>query len=65
MRSLYLRKPQFSFDYFDATLNRVGAWVLGARSVQKALLYALLEPKRKLLKTEEKGDYLSRLSIYI
>ena len=32
-------------DYFDASINRISAWVTGLRSVQKALLYALLEPK--------------------
>ncbi|MBR2615951.1 MAG: L-rhamnose isomerase [Clostridia bacterium] len=32
-------------DYFDASINRIAAWVTGVRSVQKALLYALLEPK--------------------
>ena len=32
-------------DYFDASINRISAWVTGLHSVQKALLYALLEPK--------------------
>ncbi|MEO0205086.1 MAG: L-rhamnose isomerase, partial [candidate division WOR-3 bacterium] len=41
-----------------------GAWVLGARSVQKALLYALLEPIKILKDSEERKDYISRLGIY-
>jgi len=64
VRSDTLDRVHVGLDYFDATLNRVGAWVIGARAVQKAILYALLEPKRKLLEYEEKKDYLSRLCLY-
>ncbi|MEO0216236.1 MAG: L-rhamnose isomerase [candidate division WOR-3 bacterium] len=59
-----LSRIYIGLDYFDATLNRIGAWVLGARSVQKALLYALLEPIKMLKKFEERKDYISRLGIY-
>jgi L-rhamnose isomerase len=34
----------WSLDFFDASINRIGAWVVGTRSLRKALLYALLEP---------------------
>jgi L-rhamnose isomerase len=59
-----LDRVHISLDYFDATLNRIGAWVLGARAVQKALLYALLEPRKEFLSQEEKGNYFARLNIY-
>ncbi|MCX7995466.1 MAG: L-rhamnose isomerase [candidate division WOR-3 bacterium] len=59
-----LSKTHIGLDYFDATLNRVGALVLGARSVQKAILYALLEPVKILKNFEEKKDYLARLGTY-
>jgi L-rhamnose isomerase len=55
-------RVRFGLDFFDASINRVGAWVLGARSVQKALLAALLEPAAILQEFEDKGDYLSRLA---
>ena len=44
-------------DYFDATINRVAAWVLGARNMQKALLYALLTPHAHMAKLQEAGEY--------
>ena len=45
-------------DYFDASINRVSAWITGIRSVQKALLYALLEPKE--IKTlQDECDFTS------
>ncbi|MCQ2538758.1 MAG: L-rhamnose isomerase [Lachnospiraceae bacterium] len=43
-------------DYFDASINRISAWVTGLRSVQKALLYALLEPA-SLKALQERGDF--------
>ncbi len=52
-----------ALDYFDASINRIGAWVIGARATQKAILNALLEPTSKLIKVEESGDYFSRLAL--
>lgn len=46
-------------DYFDASINRISAWVTGLRSVKKALLYALLEPSAELKKLQESGDFTS------
>ena len=43
-------------DYFDASINRISAWVTGVRNVRKALLYALLEPSAKLKELQEAGD---------
>ena len=43
-------------DYFDASINRICAWATGVRSVEKALLYALLEPSDKLARLQEAGE---------
>ncbi|MCC7519070.1 MAG: L-rhamnose isomerase [Verrucomicrobiae bacterium] len=50
-------------DYFDASINRVAAWVIGARAMLKALLIAFLEPTEELRALEEKGDYTGRLAM--
>ena len=44
-------------DYFDASINRISAWVTGVRNVQKALLNALLLPAEKMKELQEKGDF--------
>ena len=44
-------------DYFDASINRISAWVTGVRSVQKALLYALLSPNARLKELQERSDF--------
>ena len=49
-------------DYFDASINRVAAWVIGMRNMLKALLRALLEPYARLQAFEREGDYSSRLA---
>lgn len=49
-------------DYFDGSINRIAATVIGARNVKKALLYALLEPSVLLKRLEEKDDLVSRLA---
>ncbi len=43
-------------DYFDASINRISAWVTGVRNVRKALLYALLEPSTKMKELQDKND---------
>lgn len=58
----FLDKIHFGLDYFDATINRVAAWVIGARAFQKALLVALLEPDAAR-NAEQKLDYTSRLAL--
>ena len=63
VRGSYLSRVHIALDFFDATLNRVGAWVIGARAVLKAILAALLEPRERLLKAENEGDYFSRLAV--
>lgn len=44
-------------DYFDASINRISAWVTGMRNVQKSLLYALLEPSRTLKELQDSGNF--------
>jgi L-rhamnose isomerase len=51
----------FGLDFFDASINRVAAWVIGTRSLLKALLVALLEPMALLRQVEAEGDYTRRL----
>jgi len=60
------RLPQIhvGLDFFDATINRVGAWTIGARSMLKALLTALLAPRDRLLRAEEEGDWFARLQLF-
>ena len=58
-----LERVHIALDFFDASLNRIGAWVAGARATLKALLYALLEPTPKLVELESAGDYFGRLAL--
>ncbi len=58
-----LNRVNIGLDYFDATINRMAAWVIGTRNMQKALCKALLEPAKQLKAFEQKGDYTSRLAM--
>ncbi len=51
-------------DYFDASINRISAWVTGVRSVQKALLYALLEPTDTMKKMQNSNDFTALMVIH-
>lgn len=62
IRGGYLGRVRFGTDFFDASINRVAAWVIGARALQKALLAALLEPTELLSRAERDGDYTARLA---
>ena len=62
-RSGALSRVRMGLDYFDASINRVGAWSIGARSARKALLAAYLEPRKALLAADEKGDGFARLAL--
>jgi L-rhamnose isomerase len=57
-------KIHIGLDYFDASINRVAAWVIGARNMIKALLIALLEPTDTLRAAELKMDYTRRLAMF-
>jgi L-rhamnose isomerase len=64
VRGDYLRRVHIGLDFFDASINRVAAWVIGTRCMIKALLIALLEPTDMLRQTEQDGDYTSRLAMF-
>jgi L-rhamnose isomerase len=59
----YLGRVRIGLDYFDASINRVAAWVIGSRNMLKALLLALLTPIEQLKIFETDGDYTSRLAL--
>ena len=61
VRGNFLSKTHIGLDYFDGTINRIAAWTIGMRNMQKALLKALLEPTATLQKFERKLNYTSRL----
>ena len=50
-----------ALDYFDASINRIAAWTVGVRNVQKALLMALLTPNAYLKKLQDEGDFTTLL----
>jgi L-rhamnose isomerase len=53
----------FGTDYFDASINRIAAWVIGARSTLRAILLALLEPAAVIRAAEEAGNLTARLAL--
>ena len=61
IRGGQIGRIHIGLDFFDASINRVAAWVTGARNMLKALLIALLEPFDELKKLESDGDYTGRL----
>ena len=63
VRGSFVDRTSIGLDYFDASINRVAAWVIGVRSMQKALLCALLEPTKMLKQAELEGDYTTRLAM--
>ncbi len=63
VRGDYLGRVHLGLDYFDASINRVAAWVIGARCLLKALLLALLEPSTTLRRLEAEGDFTGRLAL--
>jgi L-rhamnose isomerase len=63
VRANALNRVHVALDFFDGSLNRVGAWVIGARATQQALLRALLEPRERLRAAEAEGDGTTRLAL--
>jgi L-rhamnose isomerase len=61
VRNDLLDKTHIGLDYFDASINRIAAWVIGARNMVKALLLAMLEPTEMLKEAEHKADFTTRL----
>jgi L-rhamnose isomerase len=63
VRGGYLDRVHIGLDFFDASINRVAAWTIGARNALRALLLALLEPAGRLRELEAAGDYTARLAL--
>ena len=63
VRNDLLAKTNIGLDFFDATINRVAAWVVGTRNTQKALLKAMLEPIEDLKEMELELDYTKRMAL--
>ncbi|MDR2766705.1 MAG: L-rhamnose isomerase [Treponema sp.] len=63
VRSGALDKIDIALDYFDASINRIAAWTIGARNLRKALLEALLEPTRLIVDAEKYGRNHERLAL--
>ena len=63
VRGAYLARVHIGLDFFDASINRVGAWVIGTRNALRALLMALLEPIDMLRGLEVAGDFTGRLAL--
>ncbi len=63
VRGNFLPKVHLALDFFDGSINRVGAWVIGTRAAQKALLAALLEPTALLKSFEDSGDGAMKLAL--
>ena len=63
VRNDLLSRTHIGLDFFDASINRIAAWTIGARNMCKALLRAMLEPTNTLHNVELKGDYTTRLAL--
>ena len=63
VRNNLLERAHIGLDYFDATVNRIGAWTIGVRAMLKALLSALLDPLSELRRCEDAGDFTGRLAL--
>ena len=60
----YLDRVHIGLDFFDASINRIAAWVIGTRNVRKAILRALLEPGARLAAAEGRWDGTARLAMF-
>jgi L-rhamnose isomerase len=60
----YENKVHIGLDYFDASINRIAAWVIGTRNSRKALLNACLKPLKDGRNAENEGDFTSRLALH-
>ena len=63
VRNGALDKAIFGLDFFDASINRVAAWVIGTRNTQKALLWALLQPHAELKAMQDRGDFTAKMML--
>ena len=63
VRGNLIERTHIGLDFFDASINRIAAWVIGTRNMIKALLKAYLEPVEELKEAELKEDYTTRLAM--
>ncbi len=63
VRNNYLDRVKIGLDFFDASINRIGAYVVGTRATQQAFMIAMLEPTENLKAYEEKGKFFERLAL--
>ncbi len=63
VRGEFLSRVHLGLDFFDASINRVAAWVVGTRNALRALLIALLEPIDQMRELDIAGDYSMRLAL--
>jgi L-rhamnose isomerase len=63
VRGNYLGRTHIGLDFFDASINRIAAWTIGARNMIRALCLAMLEPHALYRKLERDGDFTSRLAL--
>lgn len=63
IRNNFLNRVNIGLDFFDASINRIGAYVVGTRAAQKAFMIAMLEPTAQLVKLEEAGKNFERLAM--
>ena len=61
VRNDALEKVLIGLDFFDASINRVAAWIIGTRNAQKALLWALLQPNALLKKLQDEANFTEKL----
>ena len=61
VRNGALDKVLIGLDFFDASINRIAAWVVGTRAAQKALLFALLQPNEKLKELQDAADFTAKM----
>jgi len=63
VRGDFLSRTHIGLDYFDASINRIAAWVIGTRNALRALLLALLEPTEAMRELDRTGDFTQRLAM--
>ena len=63
VRNDALDKVLIGLDFFDASINRVAAWVIGTRNAQKALLWALLQPSARLKELQDNGEFTEKFML--
>lgn len=63
VRNDALERVLIGLDFFDASINRIAAWVIGTRNMQKALLYALLQPHARLRELQDSGQFTELMAL--